>query len=161
MVMDIYTAFKAIGFSTPVDPPRPRVKRRDPLYDIPEHHFSREHAGCSTAGHCWICLFPLGTKKLNSDLAPSQDHVIPLSRGGEKGPRNVRLAHRWCNTAKSNAFLTKHLVHACRAHMVAEHGKWLATANVLPHSGMRIVIYPDVANSYCHERAFECRSGAD
>ena len=36
------------------------------------------------------------------DWYPSIDHVIPLSKGGEHSWDNVKLAHRICNSKKSN-----------------------------------------------------------
>lgn len=61
-------------------------------------------------GVCYICR-----KKCNledyivrdgtticGDFYPSIDHVVPLSKGGSHSWDNVRLAHRLCNTIKSN-----------------------------------------------------------
>lgn len=33
---------------------------------------------------------------------PSIDHVIPISKGGRHSWDNVKLAHRLCNSVKSN-----------------------------------------------------------
>ena len=33
---------------------------------------------------------------------PSIDHIIPVSRGGTHTWDNVQLAHRYCNSIKSN-----------------------------------------------------------
>jgi len=52
----------------------------------------------------WICH--LCGKKVNKRLksphrmSASIDHVIPLARGGGHTYRNVRLAHRGCNSSK-------------------------------------------------------------
>lgn len=35
-------------------------------------------------------------------FSASLDHVIPLTKGGEHSPANVRLAHLGCNSAKGN-----------------------------------------------------------
>ncbi|MFD7609705.1 HNH endonuclease [Streptomyces sp. NPDC059828] len=35
-------------------------------------------------------------------MSPSLDHVVPLSKGGPHEPRNVRLSHVRCNTARGN-----------------------------------------------------------
>lgn len=35
-------------------------------------------------------------------MSPSLDHVLPLSKGGQHDPRNVRLAHLRCNSAKGD-----------------------------------------------------------
>jgi 5-methylcytosine-specific restriction endonuclease McrA len=45
-------------------------------------------------GICQIC------KKLVKRSQASMDHVLPLSQGGTHEPRNVRLAHRKCNTKR-------------------------------------------------------------
>lgn len=47
-------------------------------------------------------------KKVNRNIAypdprsPSMDHVIPLSKGGEHTPENVRITHLECNLAKGD-----------------------------------------------------------
>lgn len=38
------------------------------------------------------------------DWYPSVDHVIPLAKGGEHSWNNVMLAHRLCNSKKSDKF---------------------------------------------------------
>jgi 5-methylcytosine-specific restriction endonuclease McrA len=54
--------------------------------------------------HCWVC-----SKWVDQTLPPQHplsrtlDHVVPLSEGGPPVDRqNARLAHRACNTARSN-----------------------------------------------------------
>jgi 5-methylcytosine-specific restriction endonuclease McrA len=43
---------------------------------------------------CWLCGKPGAT---------TVDHVIPLNRGGAPlDPRNLRPAHRWCNSRKGD-----------------------------------------------------------
>lgn len=39
------------------------------------------------------------------DWYPSIDHVVPLAKGGEHSWNNVRLAHRRCNTLKSDKII--------------------------------------------------------
>lgn len=54
-------------------------------------------------GICAICgliCFCEGDKY--SDLYPSIDHIIPISKGGGHVWSNVQLAHRGCNIRKSN-----------------------------------------------------------
>lgn len=41
----------------------------------------------------------------NSDEYPSIDHILPLSKGGTHTWDNVQLAHRGCNTMKSDKLL--------------------------------------------------------
>lgn len=59
-------------------------------------------------GVCWIC----GEKCNDEDFSivngtivcgntyPSIDHVVPICDGGRDAWDNVRLAHRWCNSAR-------------------------------------------------------------
>ena len=54
-------------------------------------------------GICWLCGKPCDiTASPNSDLYPSVDHVKPISKGGIDSWDNVRLAHRICNSLRSN-----------------------------------------------------------
>ncbi len=53
---------------------------------------------------CWLCEESvdralIGTR---SPWRPSLDHVIPKSRGGSHNPANLRLAHVWCNSVRSD-----------------------------------------------------------
>lgn len=52
-------------------------------------------------GICWLCggLCKFGPDS-NADDYPSIEHVIPISRGGMDEWKNVRLAHRICNSLK-------------------------------------------------------------
>lgn len=54
-------------------------------------------------GICWICggMCDINADP-NSDLYPSVDHIVPQSLGGKDTLDNVRLAHRICNTRRSN-----------------------------------------------------------
>ena len=54
-------------------------------------------------GVCWICggMCDINADP-NSDLYPSVDHIIPQSLGGKDTLDNVRLAHRFCNSIRSN-----------------------------------------------------------
>lgn len=52
---------------------------------------------------CQICGKKVNPKYVgNHPLAPSIDHIIPISLGGADAPYNVQLAHRDCNRIKSN-----------------------------------------------------------
>lgn len=63
------------------------------------------------AGRCWLCggecdwsdreETPIAI--VCGDKYPSIDHVVPLSKGGEHSWENVRLAHRICNSIKSDS----------------------------------------------------------
>lgn len=62
-------------------------------------------------GICWLCGGKCDYKDYSKDENghfivganyPSIDHVYPLSKGGDHVWSNVRLAHHYCNTIKSN-----------------------------------------------------------
>lgn len=53
---------------------------------------------------CWLCEEPVDASLIGarSDWSPSLDHVIPRSQGGDDSPENLRLAHFWCNSVRSD-----------------------------------------------------------
>lgn len=67
---------------------------------------------------CWICRGKITLPiDLESPAAPSRDHVIPRSRlkkmprladdaeYHDENRRNIRLAHRWCNSHRQSKTL--------------------------------------------------------
>lgn len=52
--------------------------------------------------YCYICKKPFGNKEKRTI-----DHWIPLSRGGSWSIDNLRLAHKQCNTWKSDRMPNK------------------------------------------------------
>lgn len=64
------------------------------------------------AGICYLCgercntedYVMRGKNFIAGDWYPSIDHVVPLAKGGEHSWNNVRLAHRRCNSLKSDKF---------------------------------------------------------
>lgn len=79
-------------------------------YKFPlEELYQRDH------GICYLCggLCDWNDKIIVDDVIvygntyPSRDHVIPKSQGGENSWNNLRLAHRICNSLKSDAPLVK------------------------------------------------------
>ncbi|MFB8368572.1 HNH endonuclease [Pseudarthrobacter sp. NPDC055928] len=53
---------------------------------------------------CWLCggsVDYLADPK-RDDWAPSLDHVTPRSKGGTHESSNLRTAHRWCNSVRSD-----------------------------------------------------------
>lgn len=66
------------------------------------------------AGICYLCGQPCEWNDfleredafVAGDLYPSIDHVQPLSKGGRHAWENVRLAHRRCNSLKSDSPLS-------------------------------------------------------
>lgn len=54
-------------------------------------------------GICQICGEPVEYNRCNKDkMAATIDHVIPLSKGGKHCYDNCQLAHRLCNSLKSD-----------------------------------------------------------
>jgi len=54
---------------------------------------------------CGICLMPIPPGIVNHEhpLAPTIDHIIPISRGGRKMAKsNHQIAHHMCNRQKGN-----------------------------------------------------------
>lgn len=70
----------------------PRAVRRIEWRDI----FDRDD------GICWICMEPVFRTGTGAQ-APSVDHVVAKSLGGEDTMDNVRLAHSMCNTKRGNS----------------------------------------------------------
>jgi 5-methylcytosine-specific restriction endonuclease McrA len=52
---------------------------------------------------CGLCgeSVPM-TAKVPAPLAPTVDHIVPLSKGGDDTRGNVQLAHFRCNSVKGN-----------------------------------------------------------
>jgi predicted nucleic acid-binding Zn ribbon protein len=56
-------------------------------------------------GHeCWLCgeAVDYTADAKRDDWAPSLDHVVPRSKGGTHDASNLRTAHRWCNSVRSD-----------------------------------------------------------
>jgi len=63
-------------------------------------------------GVCQKCLEPISEQKLVLDWLngksesvvqrPSDDHIVPLSKGGEHSYANVQLMHFGCNSSKNS-----------------------------------------------------------
>jgi hypothetical protein len=53
---------------------------------------------------CWRCGICGGRVRPSlahpDPLAPSIDHIVPLAKGGDNTPENLRLAHLLCNTRR-------------------------------------------------------------
>lgn len=53
-------------------------------------------------GKCYYCshkMKPWGWKE-SCDLQPTEEHIVPVSRGGSNGPENLVIACRKCNEQK-------------------------------------------------------------
>lgn len=83
-----------------------RIKSANVNYNITlERLYERDH------GICWICGEECDYNDYRRDDKgsfivggnyPSIDHIYPLSKGGEHSWENVKLAHCYCNTLKSD-----------------------------------------------------------
>lgn len=62
----------------------------------------RDQVLASSGGVCHLCGKP---PTLHDPLVV--DHVIPIARGGQSVPENLRAAHKSCNGAKSAALRLK------------------------------------------------------
>lgn len=53
---------------------------------------------------CWLCgdLVDMTANGKTDDWAPSLDHVVPRSKGGAHDESNLKTAHRWCNSVRSD-----------------------------------------------------------
>lgn len=53
---------------------------------------------------CQICVEPVDGALVGTrdHWRPSLDHTTPKSQGGSDDPSNLRLAHWWCNSARSD-----------------------------------------------------------
>lgn len=63
-------------------------------------------------GICHLCGYhvPLPQRgNIDSLLCPSEDHIVPRSRGGKWRKGNIKLAHRWCNSKRSSRDVTDEL----------------------------------------------------
>ena len=65
-------------------------------------------------GICHICGLPVDMTdfyinengvQICGDMYPSRDHILPISLGGLHSWGNIRLAHRICNSRKSNKYI--------------------------------------------------------
>lgn len=58
--------------------------------------------------HCQLCLKPVARNRVHPyPLAPTIDHIIPLSRGGLHIRKNVQLAHARCNCKKHQRLISE------------------------------------------------------
>lgn len=64
----------------------------------------RDHDKCQLCGLPvdWNDKYKTDKTIICGDMYPSIDHIIPISSGGLHAWNNVQLAHRICNTRKSN-----------------------------------------------------------
>ncbi len=90
------------------------AKRRSRIAVKCDNDITLESLWSRDNGQCWLC----GERTLWDDatvdeqgtfiagnLYPSIDHVVPLAKGGAHTWDNVKLAHRICNTRKSDRMI--------------------------------------------------------
>lgn len=67
----------------------------------------RDHNQCQICGLFvnWNDFEKTDTTIICGDMYPSIDHILPISLGGLHSWDNVQLAHRGCNTRKSNKYI--------------------------------------------------------
>lgn len=66
-------------------------------------------------GRCWICNLTVGPLK-----AAHFDHVIPLAKGGQHAPDNIRVACPACNRRKAGRLPTPALIAAIREEVLGQ-----------------------------------------
>lgn len=55
---------------------------------------------------CRLCGIPVNPEvEVPHPFAPTQDHIIPLQRGGQHTRENVQLAHFYCNSEKQDQLI--------------------------------------------------------
>lgn len=71
--------------------------------------FNRDGGVCHICGdQCrWDDYTTVNGQKIAGDWYPSIDHVVPISKGGQHSWKNVKLAHRLCNTIKRDMPLSE------------------------------------------------------
>lgn len=90
-----------------------RAKIHDALVDPDitlERVFEKDNGICYLCGDAceWIDFTDADGVFIAGDSYPSIDHVIPLAKGGKHEWGNVRLAHMYCNTLKSDGAYSPH-----------------------------------------------------
>lgn len=67
----------------------------------------RDHNQCQICGLFvnWDDFEKTATTKICGNMYPSIDHIVPISLGGLHSWDNVQLAHRRCNSRKSNKYI--------------------------------------------------------
>lgn len=83
-------------------------KRRSILKQVEHINYSDLNIFKRDKWMCQLCGKKVNPKYIgNHPMAPSIDHIIPISLGGSDTPNNVQLAHRECNRIKSNGLYNK------------------------------------------------------
>lgn len=84
---------------------REKINRRTYIKENGEYdtHIHIDYILKRDKGRCHICGDKVDMSDVNDCMNyGSVDHIIPLSKGGRHIESNVKLAHLWCNSAKSD-----------------------------------------------------------
>lgn len=88
-----------------------KKKHRIPKNQIVDKDITLEALYRRDSGVCYLCGGKCDWGDKNGMIVgpnyPSVDHVIPISHGGLHSWNNVRLAHFWCNSMKSDGTIEK------------------------------------------------------
>lgn len=80
-----------------------RHRRRALLNGRPSDNYTKQQIIDLYDGICQLCLGLVDkTVRPNHPNAPSVDHIIPVSKGGDNTFQNIQLAHYGCNSRKGN-----------------------------------------------------------
>ena len=100
-----------------VENKKKEMKRRNVIKDsLVDNDITLQSLYKRDGGVCYLCglhciyddYVTRGDTFIAGDWYPSIDHVIPLAKGGQHSWDNVRLAHRRCNSLKSDTELPPH-----------------------------------------------------
>ena len=101
-------------------PRGPRPKEYDPMGNV----FSlivRDGPMCHICGLC--CDFQKTAKP--ERLTATQDHIIPISKGGGNVVSNKKLAHAYCNHKRGSGPVTEELRLLCREWILQHLGQYI------------------------------------
>lgn len=89
--------------------------------------WSWEKQWAAQNGLCWICLDLMDRTPPNAPNSATEDHLVPVLRGGANRWRNKLLAHQACNAARGAPFIWIPLNLFRRAAMKRICGRLKAT----------------------------------
>lgn len=88
--------------------------RRKKIQSVYVEDVSLERIYEQANGKCWLCggqcdwydyYIDADGNFIAGNNYPSRDHVVPLNKGGKHEYSNIKLAHRICNSKKSDRFI--------------------------------------------------------
>lgn len=79
------------------------ARRRALKLGVASESYSLPEIAVRDGYRCGLCNRKVNMRLVGPyDMAPSIDHIVPLSRGGDDTTANVQLAHWLCNIRKGN-----------------------------------------------------------